>query len=116
MIDNVYTDVYTKVYDKAKVEQNTYINNLLRKNPKEIICAAYEKVIRDEILLMIKYRELSIPCMEYLSTLKYPIAQCYDAWLKSDCSYVDMIRDSIEDFVNENNNDMNDMMEEVRNG
>lgn len=116
MINNIYTDVYTKVYENARLEQQEYINNLLKKTPKEIVCAAYEKVIRDEIYIMIKYRELSIPCMEYLSTLKYPIAQCYDAWSKSDYSYVDMIRDSIEDFVNENNNDMNDMMEEVRNG
>ena len=30
--------------------------------------------------------------------LKYPLAECYNKWLKADCSHMEMLRDTIEDF------------------
>ena len=30
--------------------------------------------------------------------LEYPLSACYDEWLKNDCTYMDMLRDTVDDF------------------
>ena len=36
--------------------------------------------------------------MKALLKLEYPLSACYDEWLKNDCTYMDMLRDTVDDF------------------
>ena len=39
--------------------------------------------------------------MKVLLTLEYPLSACYDEWLINDFSYMDMLRDTVDDFSRE---------------
>ena len=91
-------DLQTRLYEKVKTEQDMYISNLLQKSPQEVLDHAYEKVIRDDILMIFESEDLPDKQVRQLLKLKNPLAECYDKWLKADCSHMDMLRDTIEDF------------------
>ena len=91
-------DIQTRLYEKAKAEQEAYISDLLKKSPQEIVDAAYEKTLRDDILMIFECEDLPDKQVRQLLKLKNPLAECYDKWLKADCSHMDMLRDTIEDF------------------
>ena len=91
-------DLQTRLYEKAKREQDMYISNLLQKSPQEVLDHAYEKVMRDDILMIFESEDLPDKQVRQLLKLKNPLAECYDKWLKADCSHMDMLRDTIEDF------------------
>ena len=87
-----------RLYEKARAEQDRYIDDLLKKPPQEIVDSAYEKVVREDILVIFESEDLPDKQVKELLKLKYPLAECYDKWLKADCSHMDMLRDTIEDF------------------
>ena len=87
------------LYDKAKAEQNSYIAELKQMPPEKIIEVSYEKVMRDDILMIFEEHSLSDAQAKELLKFKNPLAECYDRWLKADCSHMDMLRDTIEDFA-----------------
>lgn len=91
-------DIQTRLYEKARAEQDGYISELLKKTPQEIIDLSYEKVMRDDILMIFENEALPDRQVRELLKLKYPLAECYDRWLKADCSHMDMLKDTIEDF------------------
>ena len=91
-------DLQKRLYEKARTEQNIYIDDLLKKSPQEIVDSAYEKVVREDILVIFESEDLPDKQVKELLKLKYPLAECYDKWLKADCSHMDMLRDTIEDF------------------
>ena len=77
------------LYEKMSKEQDNFIEKLKHSSPEEIISAAYEKVMRDDILMLFD---------DALLKLEYPLSACYDEWLKNDCTYMDMLRDTVDDF------------------
>ncbi len=89
--------------NKAKKEQSTFIENLKHQPPDKIIEAAYEKVMRDDILIFLEPENetLSHEQAKALLKLDYPLSACYNEWLDNDCSYMDMLRDTITDFAEE---------------
>lgn len=91
------------LYRKAAQEQKHFIENLKSQPPEKIIEAAYEKVIRDDILILLEPENetLSQEQAKALLKLDYPLSACYDAWLDRDCSYMDMLRDTVEDYTND---------------
>lgn len=91
-------DLQTRLYEKAKTEQGMYVSNLLQRSPQEVLDHAYEKVIRDDILMIFENDDLSDKHVKQLLKLKNPLAECYDKWLKTDCSHMDMLKSTIEDF------------------
>lgn len=91
-------DLQTRLYEKAKTEQDKYISELLKKTPQEILDSSYEKVIRDDILMIFENEDLTDRQIRELLKLKNPLAECYERWLKADCSHMEMIKSTIEDF------------------
>ena len=91
------------LYRKAVQEQKHFVENLKSQPPEKIIEAAYEKVIRDDILILLEPENkiLSHEQTKALLKLNYPLSACYDAWLHNDCSYMDMLRDTVEDYAND---------------
>ena len=86
------------LYEKMSNEQNDFVENLKHSSPEEIISAAYEKVMRDDILMLFDDDFLDTKQTKALLKLEYPLSACYDEWLKNDCTYMDMLRDTVDDF------------------
>ncbi len=83
------------LYDKALKEQSEFVKKLMSSPPKAIIDAAYEKVMRDDILMIFEEDSLSEKQVRALLRLDYPLAACYNDWLKNDCSHMEALRDTV---------------------
>lgn len=97
--DTMYGILCETLYEKAKSEQAAFISELKAKEPQQIIDAAYEKSIRDDLLMNFEEDFLEINQLKELLKLDYPLSACYDAWLKTDVSHMEMLRDSVEQFA-----------------
>ena len=86
------------LYEKMCNEQENFIEKLKHSPPEEIISASYEKVMRDDILMLFEDDFLDDKQIKALLRLERPLSACYDEWLKNDCSYMDMLRDTVDDF------------------
>lgn len=86
------------LYEKMSKEQDNFIEKLKHSSPEEIISKVYEKIMRDDILMLFDDDFLDTKQMKALLKLEYPLSACYDEWLKNDCSYMDMLRDTVDDF------------------
>ena len=89
------------LYEKMCNEQENFIEKLKHSTPEKIIEAAYEKVMRDDILILLEPENetLSHEQVKALSKLDSPLSACYNEWLGNDCSYMDMLRDTVTDFA-----------------
>lgn len=89
------------LYEKMSKEQDNYIEKLKHSKPEEIISSAYEKVMRDDILILFDGDDtfLDKKQLKELLKLEYPLSACYDAWMDTDISYMDMLRDTVDDFT-----------------
>ena len=74
------------LYEKMSKEQDNFIEKLKHSSPEEIISKAYEKIMRDDIMMLFDDDFLDTKQMKALLKLEYPLSACYDEWLKNDCS------------------------------
>ena len=87
-----------KLYDRVYEELEAFKAELLDKSPQDIIENAYAIVIREDIVSEIECgSQYSDEQYKALLRLKYPLASLYDEWLSNDYSYMDMIRDTIDE-------------------
>ena len=86
------------LYEKMSNEQNDFIENLKHLPPEKIIQSAYEKVMRDDILMLFEDDFLDDKQIKALLRLERPLSACYDEWLKNDCTYMDMLGDTVDVF------------------
>ena len=93
------------LWEKAAKEQSDYIEHLKTLPPEQIIDRAYEKVMRDDILMTLEndYMSdfLSDKQVKELLKLDYPLSVCYDEWQKTDVTYMDRLRDVVDDVAND---------------
>ncbi len=89
------------LWEKAAKEQSDFIDGLKLLTPEQIIDKAYEKVMRDDILLTFENDFLEDKQVAALVKLDKPLAACYDAWMETDYSHMEMLRDTIEDYADE---------------
>ena len=94
-------DLRQTLWEKAAKEQSDYVEYLKTLPPEQIIDRAYEKVMRDDILIVFEDESLSDKQVEALVKLDYPLSACYDEWQKTDVTYMDRIRDVIDDVAND---------------
>ncbi|MBO4898624.1 MAG: DUF3848 domain-containing protein [Clostridia bacterium] len=88
------------LYEKAIKEQSDFIEYLKTLPPEQIISHAYEKALRDDILMTFECDYLTDEQIMELVKLDKPLAACYKEWLNADCSYMDMLRETIERYAN----------------
>ena len=91
------TDYNTLLHEKMKQEYNEFIEALKQMSPEQIIEHAYEKVFKEEFLNECEMTVLEQQEAKALYLQKYPLDRIYQDWLKSDVSYMGMIRDTIDD-------------------
>lgn len=84
------------LYEKMSVEYEQFIRKLYQINATEIIKSSYEKVFKEDILMCISEMDLPHEQAKALLKMQHPLDECYNAWLKSDYSYMPNLRDCIE--------------------
>lgn len=89
------------LYGKMRGEYLTFLEELETKEPKEIIACAYEKVFKEDILMCIEENNLPYEKAKALLRESAPLDSCYRAWIKSDCSYMEDLWETIEHHARE---------------
>ena len=91
-----------KLWEKASKEQSEYMAELQKMTPEQIIERCYETVMREDILLTFEYEcndpKLTDEQIKALLKMKYPVDACYNAWQKSDVTYMDRIQETVDNF------------------
>ena len=87
------------LYEKASKEQDAFVEYLKTLPPEQIIDKAYEKVMRDDILMSFEDDYLSDKQVAELIKLDYPLSACYDEWMDTDVSHMEMLRDTIDSYA-----------------
>lgn len=86
-------------YSKASEEMNELIHKLKHSTPQEVLYEAYRVVIYSDILMIFEEEDFTDEQIEALDEFQYPLSACYDAWLNADCSHMEMLKATIEDFA-----------------
>lgn len=86
-----------QLYEKMRLEQRNFVEELKLSSPEKIIEKAYELVIREDILLSLEGDELPFEKAKALNNTKYPLSAVYDEWISNDYSHMEMIRDTLSD-------------------
>lgn len=90
-----------QLWEKAQEEQSEYVEELKRLPPEQIVDKAYEKTMRDDILITFEDNRLSDKQVEALMRLDYPIAACYEEWQKNDVTYMDRLFEVVDDYADD---------------
>lgn len=89
-----------KLYQKMKAEFDSFINTLKDSSPDTIIEKSYEKVFKEEILGLFENGiHLDVKQAKAILATKSPLETFYQDWLKADCSYLDSLKDCIDERV-----------------
>ena len=85
------------LYDKMQAEYDQFISDLSTKSPNEIIDHSYEKVFKEEILIIWESSNRTSEEAKALYQQKRPLDFLYQEWLHNEYSYMDMVRDTVDD-------------------
>ncbi len=85
------------LFRKADQEYKQFINELEGLPPKEIIEKSYEKVIKEDILMIFESAELDPNDARALCKKNNILDFVYQEWLDNDCSIMDMLRDTVDE-------------------
>lgn len=93
----ILKDYNELLYEKASAEYNDFISNLKGMSPEIIISRAYEKVIKEDILVTLESKDLEQNEAKALYLKKCPIEHIYQEWLSNDLGHMEMIEDTIKE-------------------
>lgn len=91
------TDYNALLYEKVQAEYNSFIKELKSKPIDQVIESAYEKVIKEDMVSICESADFEEKEAKALYLEKYPLDRMYQDWIKNDVSYMDMLRDTIDD-------------------
>lgn len=97
--DRVKKELNNALYKRMSHEYDVFIDKLKHMTPDEIIRASYEKVFKEDILLIVENGELSLSDIRALLNETNPLEGCYQNWLDEDISYMDELRTSVENHA-----------------
>lgn len=92
-------DYNALLYEKVQAEYDAFIGELKTKPAEEVIEKAYEKVFKEELVCICEFANFDRKEAKAMYLEKYPLDRMYQDWLKSDASYMDMLRDSVDDSL-----------------
>ncbi len=93
-------DYNIKLYDKMSREYDLFLDNLKTKPPEDIIKSGYEIVVKEDILSIFEFATLPQVEAKSMYLQNKPLEKVYQEWLGNDYSYMDMLRDTVNDAVN----------------
>lgn len=83
--------------DKVQTEYDDFVAGLKEMPAEKVMEHAYEKVFKEDLVVCIQNGHMSAIEAKALYLKDYPLDYCYREWLDNDCSYMDMLRDTIDD-------------------
>ena len=89
-------DLNTALYEKMDAEQDKYRDWLKSQPPEEILRHTYEYTIREDILMAMEELDLPQSRAAALLASPFPLADVYKEFADRETSYMDVVRDSIE--------------------
>ncbi len=89
----------TKLYEKARGEQDEFRQSLLAMEPGEVLEHAYEYITRKDILMELEENDLSENQCRALLKLERPLSALYEKWLKVEDRHMEDILDTIESYA-----------------
>lgn len=87
------------LYEKVENEYNAYIERLKQMPPDKIIDHAYEKIFKEDLMIALHEKNLSYSEAKAMFSLKYPLDELYQEWMRTDISYMDMLSDIVDNRV-----------------
>lgn len=94
-------DYNALLYEKVQSEYQAYISELKAMTPEQILEHAYEKTMKEDILSLFEWSDLGQKEAKALYLMKNPLDAVYQKWLDTDVSYMDMLRDSVDEKARE---------------
>ena len=98
--------IYDRLSEKMSNELDDYKQELLQKEPSEIIDSAYEYAMKTEIVFMIESRDLSENVSQKLLSMDNPLDEIYREWLDMDSSFSDLLEMAACNLTDENEADI----------
>lgn len=87
------------LYAKMESEYHAFLEDLEKRTPKEIISASYEKVFKEDILMVLSENNLSYDRANAFLHTEKPLDAAYNEWLKEDVSYMEDLNNCLEKFA-----------------
>lgn len=87
------------LYEKVENEYNAFIERLKQMPPDKIIDHAYEKIFKEDLMVTLEEKKLSYNEAKAMLSLKYPLDELYQEWMRTDISYMDMLSDIVDNRV-----------------
>ena len=86
-----------QLYFKMKKELEQFKADLMTKPPKDILDAAYELTIKEDLLCIFETEDrfTDKECRALLKC-KAPLDYLYQEWMDTDVTYMDVLRDSVQ--------------------
>lgn len=91
----------TLLYDKARTEYQSFMSELSKQEPRQIIEAAYETTVKGDILLLLEESELTPRQIDILLAMEHPLDNIYRNCLDNESFYMDLLRDTMISSIDE---------------
>lgn len=101
------------LYKKLSEEYDSFIVDLKTRYPEYIIESAYESVIKVDLLTVFEYIDYSQDEAKALFELSYPLDAIYQAWLKNDLTYMDLLKITIDNRIESALKEIQDVRKKV---
>ena len=90
-----------RVYEVLSAEYNGFIEKLKTLPAAEVIEHSYEKVFKEEIVMMFDCDSIKLSPKQAKALLaeKQPLDHLYREWLDADSSYLDSLKDCLTDSI-----------------
>lgn len=77
-------------------EYDAFLDELKNLSSEDVIERAYEKVLKEDLIVAVETGTFSKKQLEGLLSLESPLATAYGEWLSNDFGHMEMLRDTIE--------------------
>ena len=88
-----------QLHEKMSVEYRGFLTEMKSKPANDVLEAAFEKVFKEDLLITIENSGFSDEQITALLTLDTPLTDLYFHWQDTDTSYMDLLRDSVEEYA-----------------
>lgn len=96
-----FEDRYAKLYERASEEYFSFVNGLKQKTPEDVVEAAYEIVLKADILCLLDPQNMTKKEINILLTLEKPLDAIYSEWMDNDYSHMDLIEQTMDGLIKE---------------
>ena len=87
------------LYERASAEKMEFCDELRKKPSEYVMEMAYQHTIYDEYLSLLEQDYLNEEQIKFLLQFECPLSVCYDAWLKTDVSYMEILHVAVNNLT-----------------